>query len=282
MPGRVKQVVNSALTRATGYQLTRSPDAARRGKSPASGQPVRRVNRLVKDPTFILTSVRSGSTLLRVILNSHSMICAPHELHLRTLRVNITQRYGEESMQHLGLDQRSLEHLLWDRVLHRELTASGKRLIVDKTPNIVFEHERLVEAWPKARFIFLLRHPAAVAESLYRARKDAVLTQVIKNVADYAATVDAARRTLPGLTVRYEDLVTAPERVTAEVCSFLGVPWERTMLDYGDFDHGPLVPRIGDWKKKIRSGRIDSELVLPNDDDIPPELREACRTWGYL
>lgn len=279
----MKHVVNSALTKTTGYQLTRRPDPDTREPKPGTAaKPGRRVNRLVKDPTFILTSVRSGSTLLRVILNSHSMICAPHELHLRTVRVNITQRFGEESMQHLGLDQRSLEHLLWDRILHRELMASGKRLIVDKTPNIVFEHERLAEAWPKARFIFLLRHPAAIAESLYRARKDAVLPEVITNVAEYAAMVDTARSRLPGLTVRYEDLVTEPERVTAEVCDFLGVPWERDMINYGDFDHGPLVPRIGDWKKKIRSGRIDSELTLPADTEIPDELRPACRAWGYL
>ena len=78
-----------------------------------------------------------------MILNSHSKICAPHELHLRTLQVTITEQHGKESMQYLGLDEHSLEHLLWDRVLHRELEASGKQLIVDKTPNTVFSYERL-------------------------------------------------------------------------------------------------------------------------------------------
>jgi hypothetical protein len=220
--------------------------------------------------------------LLRVILNSHSKVCAPHELHLATLQVTITEQFGKESMQYLGLDERKLEHLLWDRVLHRELEASGKQLIVDKTPNTAFSYERLREAWPKARFIYLLRHPAAIADSLFRARTDPVRSEVIQRVVEYTEVIDEARAKLPGLTVRYEDLVAEPERVTTELCAFLGVPWEASMIDYGQFDHGPFVPRIGDWRQKIRSGRIDSEIVLPTDDEIPDELRDACRSWGYL
>jgi len=269
-------VVNQAIARATGYELTRA------GSPPPATGRHKRIDRLVERPTFILTSVRSGSTLLRVILDSHSMICAPHELHLRTLRVQIDQRYGVESMRQIGLDERRLEYLLWDRVLHRELVASGKSIIVDKTPNSVFVWERLHEAWPKARYVFLLRHPAAIADSLYRARKDPVLADVRTRVVEYTQKIDEARKGLPGITVRYEDLVKDPERITTEICAHLDVPWERSMIDYGAVDHGPFKPRIGDWSAKIRSGRIDTELVLPADDEIPDVLRPACRSWGYL
>jgi sulfotransferase family protein len=274
---RAKAAVNHALTRSTGYQLTRvTPKLAK----PARRRP--RVDRLVTQPTFILSSVRSGSTLLRAILNSHSQICAPHELHLATLRVTITEKFGQESMQHLGLDERSLEYLLWDRLLHRELTASGKQLIVDKTPNAVFIWERLREAWPGARFIVLLRHPAAIADSLFQVRKDPVMADVLSRVVQYTEKIDEARAALPGITIRYEELVTAPERVIAEICAYLGVPWEPTMLDYGSFDHGPFRPRLGDWSAKIRSGQIDANIVSPAEDDIPASLRAACLSWGYL
>ncbi|MFC7591929.1 sulfotransferase [Nonomuraea antimicrobica] len=46
--------------------------------------------RLVKSPVFVISPVRSGSTLLRMLLNSHSRIRAPHELHLRTIGVELT------------------------------------------------------------------------------------------------------------------------------------------------------------------------------------------------
>jgi hypothetical protein len=94
--------------------------------------------------------------------------------------------------------------------------------------------------------------------------------------------MDAARAELPGLSVRYEDLVQEPERVTREICAHLDVPWEAEMLRYGAQDHGPLVPRLGDWSAKLKSGAIDANLILPTAAEIPTELREECRAWGYL
>lgn len=229
-----------------------------------------------------MSSVRSGSTLLRVLLNTHSQIHAPHELHLRTLQVGITADYGKLAMKQLGLDEARLEFLLWDRILHRELAASGKRIIVDKTPNNVFMWERLPQAWPKARFIFLLRHPAAIADSLYRATKEPVQERIVARVGEYGAALEQARTALPGLTVRYEDLAQEPEQVTQQICAFLDVPWERSMLDYGRADHGPFRNRLGDWSAKIKSGRIHSDVALPAAAEIPAPLTDLARAWGYL
>jgi len=71
-----KRTVNDRLVRTTGYELRRSPRRRRAGE-------LRSGDRLVAAPVFILCTLRSGSTLLRVLLNSHSQIHAPHELHLR-------------------------------------------------------------------------------------------------------------------------------------------------------------------------------------------------------
>jgi hypothetical protein len=79
------------------------------------------VDRLVPSPVFVLCSIRSGSTLLRCLLNSHPLVHAPHELHLVDLAVHLDSRFARLAMQVAGLDDRHLEHLLWDRVLHREL-----------------------------------------------------------------------------------------------------------------------------------------------------------------
>ena len=77
-----KRTVNAKLVRATGYELRRSP----RRHSVAE---VRSGDRLVAAPVFILCTLRSGSTLLRVLLNSHSQIHGPHELHLRYVSVTL-------------------------------------------------------------------------------------------------------------------------------------------------------------------------------------------------
>jgi hypothetical protein len=278
----VKKAINDALVRATGYQLQKARRSAAT-PAPRRRPAAARGDRLVKRPAFILSSVRSGSTLLRVLLNSHSRIHSPHELHLRHLKVDVDAAYAEKALNEIGLDARRLRFLLWDRVLHRELSASGKDLIVNKTPNDVFIADAIRECWPDARFIFLLRHPLATARSRQAARRDKdTEARNLEMVLRYANALEAARRRYEGITVRYEELTAEPERVTREVCAFLGVAWEPAMLEYGAFDHGRFKSGLGDWSEKIKSGQIQPAEPLPSPEEIPPELREISEAWGYV
>jgi len=279
----VKKAINDALTRATGYQLQKVRGTAA-GPAPRQRRTGRaRGDRLVKEPAFILSSVRSGSTLLRVLLNSHSEIHSPHELHLRHVKTEIDAAYAEKALKEIGLDAERLRFLLWDRVLHRELSSSGKRLLVNKTPNDVFIAEEIRRCWPDAKFIFLLRHPVSTARSRQAARKDKDTEERnLEMVLRYANALEDARRRYDGITVRYEELTADPERVTREVCAFLGVPWEKQMLDYGEFDHGRFKAGLGDWSEKIKSGQIQPPEPLPAPEEIPPALREISEAWGYV
>lgn len=242
--------------------------------------------RLVPSPVFVLCSVRSGSTLLRVLLNSHSKICAPHELHLRSLKLKVDRAYAEKAVDLLGLDTKELEHLLWDRILHRELQLSGKALIVDKTPANVTAVPRLLECWPQARFIILLRHPLSIAQSYQGDSEKRTLDAAIAHVSRYLEQIESARTTLGSSnlvhTVRYEDLTSDPATATKGICEFLGVPWEAEMLDYGKQKHGPFKSGVGDWGKKIRSGKIQPSRPLPSPDEVPDDLMKYARSWGYL
>ena len=266
----LKKTLNDALTRATGYQLQRAGGGA--------AKRLRGGDRLIEAPVFVICTLRSGSTLLRVLLDSHSQIRSPHELHLRYVSVHFDQKWSERSMKELGLDTRAADYLLWDRLLHRELTASRKSIIADKTPNNVFIVDRLREAWPDARFIFLLRHPGAIARSRQKYKGEGADELIIK----YVEALEAARQTYDGHTVRYEDLTANPERELRKICDFLGVPYEATMLDYGQFDHGRYKSGLGDWNEKIKSGAIQPPEPPPPLDEIDPALREMCAKWGYL
>jgi hypothetical protein len=268
-----KETLNGALTRATGYQLQRA------GAKPAAAKRrLRGGDRLIEAPVFVICTLRSGSTLLRVLLDSHSQIRSPHELHLRYVSVNFDQKWSERSMKELGLDAQGAQYLLWDRLLHRELTASGKSIIADKTPNNVFIVDRLRECWPDARFIFLLRHPGAIARSRQAYKGEGADDLIVK----YVEALEDARQSYDGHTVRYEDLTAHPERELRAICSFLGIPYEAGMLDYGQFDHGRYKSGLGDWNEKIKSGSIQQPEPPPPLEEIPPALREMCVKWGYL
>ena len=237
--------------------------------------------RLLEAPTFVLCTVRSGSTLLRVLLDSHSQICAPHEIHLRDLSVKPASEYVEKALAEIDLDATRLEYVLWDWVLHRELEESGKRYLVHKAPRDVFIADRIADCWPDARFIFLLRHPAAVARSRQAVRPQDTPERNAAMVLRYGEALEEARRRYAGLTVRYEDLAADPAEVTQELCNFLGVPWEPEMLDYGRFAHGRYRSGLGDWKDKIKSGRVQPPDPPPAATETPPELAPLSEAWGY-
>jgi hypothetical protein len=240
-----------------------------------------KVDRLLTRPIFILAPVRSGSTLLRSLLNAHSQVHAPHELHLPRLTVHVESVLADRALSALGHNQADLEHLLWDRVLHLELVRSGKTYVVEKTPEMVGAHRRIATCWPDARFIFLIRHPASIAQS-WREAGGTKKTFEERTVVPLGLMqgVERARRELQGLTVRYEDLTADPTAETQRICGFLELAWEPGMLQYGQ--EGVFIRGLGDWKDKIRSGTVQAGRPLPAPDDIPPMLREISRDWGYL
>jgi Sulfotransferase family len=281
-----KRAVNDTLSRTTGLELRRADGGPPAGKG---GAPRRRAvgkphpgDRLVEAPVFVMCTLRSGSTLLRVMLDTHSQLHAPHELHLRYVSVHLDEKWSERSMKEMGLDERSLQYLLWDRILYRELAGSGKRTIVDKTPNNVFIADRIKECWPDARFLFLLRHPAAIARSR-RNLSQAEDYDHEKNfdlIRRYCEALEAARQKYDGVTIRYEELTADPEPTLRRVCEHLGVAFEPSMLEYGEQDHGRFKSGLGDWQDKIKSGRI--QAPPPPPDEIPEPLVPIATTWGYL
>ncbi|MFI2641091.1 sulfotransferase family protein [Streptomyces sp. NPDC018610] len=290
--------VNRALTAATGLQVRRAPrtappaagpSAPARNTAPAADyrRPAEKdlpVERLVRRPVFIISSVRSGSTLLRMMLGAHSRLHAPHELHLGRTDVICDNWHSQRAMSALGLARGDLEHLLWDRIMHRELVKSGKDFIVEKTPANAFMHRRIQDCWPDARFVLLLRHPESIVRSWHES--DPVKRPYDTAVADalrYMRAVEEVRVSgLGGCTVRYEDITADPEREMRRLCAYLDVTYEPAMLRYGRKDGAELVRGLGDWRDNIRTGTVQPGRALPGADEIAAPLRPVCRAWGYL
>ncbi|MFH8439830.1 sulfotransferase family protein [Streptomyces sp. NPDC018026] len=295
--------LNRALTATTGLQVRRAPRTAkgspkgRQAAKSAAAQPAAHraapyrcpsagelpTDRLLRRPVFIISSIRSGSTLLRMMAGAHPRLHAPHELHVGKLEVACTNWHSERAMGELGLRRGDLEHLLWDRVLHRELTKSGKDFVVEKTPANAYMYQRLKDCWPDARFVFLLRHPESIARSWHESDPvkrpyDTAVTDVLR----YMTAVEEARSAdADGFTVRYEDITGDPEREMRRLCAYLGVDYAPAMLDYGAKSGAELVRGLGDWRENIRTGTVQPGRALPGRDEIPERLRPMCAAWGY-
>jgi hypothetical protein len=266
-----RKQVNVRLARQTGMQIQQ-----RNGKM----RLIRNPQRDLSAPGFIFSSVRSGSTLLRMILNSHTKIYAPHELHLSSIKVDFEIPAAEKAVEALGLTERDLNNMLWDRLLTTALQNSGKEILVEKTPNSVFMWNRVASCWPDGRYIYLLRHPAAIIDSWRRARTKQTEEDAISSVTRYLRALSEARHSLPGHTVRYEDLTTEPETEARKLCTFLGVDYEPEMIKYGEQDHGPVVAGLGDWKDKILTGEVQAARPVPSFQ-LTGELKELAADLGY-
>ncbi|MFF6994567.1 sulfotransferase family protein [Streptomyces sp. NPDC008313] len=289
--------LNRALTATTGLQVRRAAPAAPGEPRVTAAKPAERpapvyrcpapedlgTDRLLRRPVFILSPVRSGSTLLRMLLDAHSRLHSPHELHIRRLEVGYGSKLSRRAMSALDLERGDLEHLLWDRVMHRELVRSGKDFIVEKTPSNAFVYRRIRDCWPDARFVFLLRHPVSIARSWHEGDPDKrTYEEAAADALRYMKAVDNARKGITGgHTVRYEDITADPGEEMRRLCTFLGVDFEPAMLDYGRRDDTQVVKGLGDWRDKIRSGSVQAGRALPAGDDIPEILRPMCVTWGY-
>jgi Sulfotransferase family len=274
------KLINSALVRATGYQLSR-PRAARTWNLPAGDGA-----RLLTAPVLIFSAPRSGSTLLRAILGSHTSLYAPPELPLKHLGVQAETSWIKASLEGLELTVEDLEHMLWDRVLAEAQRRSGKPRLVVKTPSNILVWERIAACWPDAQFVFLLRHPAAAVASLHssfdprwRPEEAGMMEESVTRGLRYMTVLQEARSALDGFTIRYEELTASPGRVVSELCGFLGVPFEPGMLEYGRFGHAGFTPGLGDSSLNIRSGRIQPPAPMP--DEVPAGLAGICAEWGY-
>jgi hypothetical protein len=275
-----KDSVNRALSRTTGYELRQVRGQAKAGAAHPRTRKIRKGDRLLEQPGFVMCTLRSGSTLLRVLLDSHSQIHCPHEIHLRYLSVNLEAKWVERSMREMGLDQEKLEYLLWDRLLQRELSGSGKPRLVTKTPNDVFIADRIKTCWPDAKLIFLLRHPAAIVRSRKNLQPDdADQEKNVDLIRRYCEALERARQTYDGVTIRYEDLTADPAAVTQQVCEHLGVEWEPGMLEYGSQEHGRFKSGLGDWQEKIKTGKV--QAAEPPPEESPEPRRAIAASWGY-
>jgi pimeloyl-ACP methyl ester carboxylesterase/malonyl CoA-acyl carrier protein transacylase len=252
---------------------------------------------------FILSSPRSGSTLLRVMLAGHPALYSPPELHLLPFET-MGDRQAELGLSHLGEGlQRALMDLegmtaaesqaqieqwvqenwaIADVYQYLQTRAAG-RLLIDKSPSYgsdrhILDHSEIL--FSQAKYIHLVRHPYAVIESFGRLRMDKLLGATGDNPYGLAESIwtksnqnilALAQVVQPGqyLQVIYEDLVRHPRRELLQICEFLGI----------DFDEALLNPYGGD---RLTDGLHEQSMGVgdPNflqHKQIDPELADKWR-----
>jgi hypothetical protein len=215
---------------------------------------------------FIMSSERSGSNLLRVMLDNHSRLSGPPAPHLPRILSPLLPYYGD-----LG-DKGNLTTLIEDAIeivrtngmpWDVDLTVTGVRQALEDRSlwGVIAALYGLNAAWhgktgwvckssrlfcfvyaihhglPAARFVYLARDGRDYAASMHRYAMSPIHPYYAARLwrdEQRACLEIYANLSSTGLVhlIRYEDLISAPEATLRDVCAFLDEPYEPQMLTY--------------------------------------------------
>ena len=191
---------------------------------------------------------------------------------------------------------RAYTDILYGRMLAAR--GHGKPRFLDKTPANGLVLPFITKLYPRARYVVLTRHPAAVFSSYansffdgdYEAarRFNPILNRYVPAMARFLR-----ERPAPLVQVGYEQLVQHPEAEMQRVCKFLELPFEAQTIEYGrhEFDSRglgdpltvdkhtrPVTDSVDRWAAELAREphklRLVREMIATIDD-------EDLVTWGF-
>jgi protein-tyrosine sulfotransferase len=216
-------------------------------------------------PFFIIGSGRCGTTLLRRVLMAHDDIYIPPETYELGQAVRTFERYSDLPwdvicrlvLSHFILSEgfeffdqqafrpcflrlrdtpdskRSLALIVNEVYRHLGSNAAPHfKLWGDKTPINAFHLKEIDSVFPHAKYIHIVRDGCDVVYSFLAMKRFSDIakaaerwTRAVTQCHDFGMTL-GNRFT----EIRYEQLVTDPERVIASICDFIGVPFDTRMI----------------------------------------------------
>ncbi len=211
---------------------------------------------------FILGASRSGTTLLRLMFNSHPLVCVPSESRFLSQildRIPVGKVLSKKDLDHV--EEILLSHESWPHwnISHvkllvileqnigktvRELMESifticceqsGKQICGEKTPHHCFYSATFAQLFPSAKFIHLIRDGRGATEAMYRRKwYDKSILRIARHWSGCVQSVWSASKAHPGRfkDFHYEELVKNPCETLQEMCSFLGIPYSDDLMSY--------------------------------------------------
>lgn len=192
------------------------------------------------DPVFVVGFPRSGTTLIDTMLMGQPGLQILEE---RPMMARLTTVLGEQTGSPWAIADDQLPALREQYFGHaREFGWDGTRQLVDKHPLNMTRAALIRRLFPKAKLLFVQRHPYDVVLSCYIANfAPNFAMRSFLDLTEAARTYDAVlscwaeateRLAIPYHTACYETLVTDPEGELRQVIDWLGLSWNERMLDH--------------------------------------------------
>ncbi len=242
-------------------------------------------------PFFVLGSQRSGTTMLRLMLNRHHRLAVPHESKFMMAFYPRLEKYGDLA------DKRNAARLLDDIARHKAVIAGeliidkdlilardvssfsrlidaimtekamqmGKSRWGDKTPYYITYIDQLWKLFPDSRIIHLVRDGRDVVVS--QRNIEWMSSNLPRLAHDWwwkttlCHKVGMVRGPEWFLEVRYEDLVIDTAATLRRICGFLGEEFSPAMVDFSSRDTGDVPVGSRKWHQNSIRAPDPSKLA---------------------
>lgn len=252
------------------------------------------------NPIFIIGCPRSGTTLLATLLNRHSQIASSTETHFfnfvskrnynwKEFTLTSFTRIIEESrikdfISHAAINKERLikafkqdpqskyqsrleidqfyKKEVFDLLMNSFLAAKSKLRLCESTPQHLQNIQEILELYPQAKFIHLIRDGRDTTSSLTRMpwRPNGLLNNSrfwVQNLKKASKIITKLGKDSTSIMeLRYEELVLNPEESLQKVCKFINEDFEPALLDDSKQEQIIYSSWESTWKQKTRE-KID-------------------------
>lgn len=251
---------------------------------------------------FIVGTRRSGTTLLRLMLDAHPDLAIPPQTHFIPLvaeRCKTASDPRSAFLETLATHPRwpnfHLDrHVLDDRVAAIDPFDVGEALRAfyrtyaerfgkwrwgDKTPGYMGRMALIEDLMPEACFVHIIRDGRAVAVSLNEAWRPSGREKTAEEAAAWwMAKIVRARRQAGRLRsyveIRYEELVLRSEPTLKSICDAIALAWDPAMLEY----HTTARKRMAEVVVTTKAATVEEQLSRHLWTGSPPE-RSRIDRW---
>lgn len=267
------------------------------------GPAPRRVAAL-EGPVFIISMMRSGSSLLYALLNQHPEVALTFEAELATLSAVFLKpksrrdwplrwEFYNQALSRHGIEPRELSpadsfERAFESAHRRYAKAKGASIWGDKAPGHYDRMSRLAKQFPGSSFVIVWRNPMDVARSMARAAaggaseflKPGIQTRALLGYKvlhdEYRALIRAAA---PVHALSYEDLVRDPRASMESVCRFLQIRFDERILTLENADRSAVYE--GAHHRTLRGDKIVNERERPEVLDAAwrRKIARYVRLW---
>ncbi|HEY9202187.1 MAG TPA: sulfotransferase [Gammaproteobacteria bacterium] len=263
---------------------------------------------IIKKPIFIGGFMRSGTTLLRYLLDSHPNIsCGPETVRfipeLRQYIDNVLcSEVFVETLDNFNLTEKAFLNLAARDPIASFFSpfceANDKKRWATKTPSNILHFDFLGRLFPDAHFIHVIRDGRDCLCSLNNVdwwgeplKNPVTFYNTAKRWAEYVETGREHGKNLNYMEITYEDLTASPKQVLAKILSFIGEDWDDALLSHEkrEYKHEvrvdsrnkdgaarPITRQESKWKSKFtekqsrRFSTIAGKLLEELGYDITP------------